>query len=149
MSGVVSPRGVVWHWLYTTTSGLLTLDLPLPRRALTPFALGGWLLEYGNLAAAAALWVLLLLPKDAVRKAATAGAGRGGAGGGGGDGGGRVPQNGVAGGTLEAAETGVWQQGEAGRQTPFAGAGARAVAEAAAAGGVGRGRVRGGQDVVG
>ncbi len=146
MSGVVSPRGVVWHWLYTTTSGLLTLNLPLPRRALTPFALGGWLLEYGNLAAAAALWVLLLLPKDAVRKAAVAGAGRGGGGGGaggGGRGGGRMSRDGVAGGALEAAEAGVVQQGAGGRQTPFAGAGARAVAEAAAAGGVGRGGVGG------
>eukprot|EP00198_Chlamydomonas_reinhardtii_P001342 XP_001690677.1 predicted protein [Chlamydomonas reinhardtii] len=64
VSGVLGPRGQVWHYLLTGQRDVLTFELPIQPRVRTLYVLAGWLLEWANLAAAAALWAVLLLPRS-------------------------------------------------------------------------------------
>ena len=59
MSGVVSPRGTVSSQLLTSGDEVALFSLPLWPHITTPYAAGGWALEYLNILLAVAAWAYL------------------------------------------------------------------------------------------
>lgn len=65
-SGVATARRSFVHHIASLNARALSLSVPLSRALWTPYAHGGFLLEWVVLAAAVALWLLMALPGERV-----------------------------------------------------------------------------------